>query len=107
MADDALVQLALSMYADEPCRVCGRLLTMNDLNRGAVFAGYNRAGTARAAHKRCWDNFVEMLQDFLGPAVDVDAVIAAEFDRRRASYGLPPADEKAALADSGPGGEEA
>jgi hypothetical protein len=27
MAEDALLALALSMYAGEPCRVCGRVLT--------------------------------------------------------------------------------
>lgn len=87
MDDERTIDLALAMYANEPCRVCGQLITRDDLHNGAVFAGYNQANTARAAHKPCWDNFVEMLQDFLGPAADVDAVIAAEFERRRGKWG--------------------
>jgi hypothetical protein len=59
---------------------------MEDLRNGAVFAGYNRGDTARAAHELCWDNFVEMLQDFVGHDVDIDELIAREFERRRAAY---------------------
>lgn len=50
----ALSKLALSMYANEPCRICGELLTMDDLNAGAVFAGYSSDNRARSAHKACW-----------------------------------------------------
>lgn len=56
-----MAHLALSMYADEPCRICRKLLTMDDLRDGAVFAGYSVDGTARAAHRVCWENFVELL----------------------------------------------
>ena len=49
-----LLNLALSAYADEPCRLCGKRLTMDDLRNGAVFAGYSSDNTARAAHKACW-----------------------------------------------------
>lgn len=54
--------VALSMYANEPCRICRRLLTMDDLKDGAKFASYSVDGTARAAHRVCWDNFVELLR---------------------------------------------
>lgn len=53
---------ALGMYADEPCRICRRLLTMDDLKDGAKFAGYSVDEKARVAHRVCWDNFVELLQ---------------------------------------------
>ena len=51
---DALVQVALSMYANEPCRICGGIVTMDDLRNGAVYAGYSVDDTARSAHKACW-----------------------------------------------------
>ena len=50
-----LAQIALSMYANEPCRVCGKLLTMDDLRNGAVYATYSADSTSRAAHKDCWE----------------------------------------------------
>lgn len=49
-----LLQVALSMYAGEPCRICGGTLTMDDLRNGAVFAGYSADNAARSAHKECW-----------------------------------------------------
>lgn len=54
-------KLALSMYANEPCRICRRNIEPADLP-SLVFAGYSRDGKARAAHRTCWDNFVEILQ---------------------------------------------
>lgn len=53
---------ALTLYADEPCRICRKILTMADVHDGAKFAGYSRDGKARAAHRVCWENFVEMLE---------------------------------------------
>lgn len=50
-----LAKVALSMYANEPCRICGSLLTMEDMENGAVFAGYSNGSAARAAHKACWE----------------------------------------------------
>ncbi|HLL74850.1 MAG TPA: hypothetical protein VK421_06260 [Pyrinomonadaceae bacterium] len=47
-------RLILPMYAGEPCRVCGRLLTMADLEAGAVFAGYSAGNKSRGAHASCW-----------------------------------------------------
>lgn len=48
-------RIAIGMYANEPCRICGDLLTMDDVIDGAVFAGYSKNNTSRAAHKACWD----------------------------------------------------
>lgn len=50
-----LKQIAVGVYADEPCRICGVLLTYEDLLNGAVFAGYSADSKSRAAHKACWD----------------------------------------------------
>lgn len=52
-----LDRVALAQYADEPFRVCGEMLTMDDLQT-AVFAGYSQDNTSRAAHKRCYDSGV-------------------------------------------------
>ena len=49
-----LAEAALSMYANEPCRICGITLTMDDLRNGAVFAGYNVDNSVRSAHLSCW-----------------------------------------------------
>lgn len=54
-------KVALSMYSDEPCRICRQIITVADLPT-VVFAGYSRDCTAVAAHRVCWDNFVELLQ---------------------------------------------
>src|SRR5205085_2214357 len=54
-------ELAMAMYANEPCRICRRLIEVSDLH-DLVFAGYSRDGLARAAHGVCWDSFVELLQ---------------------------------------------
>lgn len=54
-------RMAMGMYANEPCRICRRLIEASDLHT-LVFAGYSRDGKTRAAHKVCWDNFVELLQ---------------------------------------------
>lgn len=51
---------ALSMYANEPCRICGRILTMDDIKDGAKFAGYSDDNTSRVAHRRCWEGFVDV-----------------------------------------------
>lgn len=49
-----LARIAASMYANEPCRICGVMLTMDDIDNGAVFAGYSSNNAARSAHKACW-----------------------------------------------------
>ena len=53
MEHNILVDLALSFYAGEPCRICGELLTMKDLNDGA---GYSDDNSSRSAHRQCWEN---------------------------------------------------
>lgn len=52
-----LVDLAVSMYTNEPCRICGELLTMEDMRNGAVFAGYSSDNAARSAHGECWRKY--------------------------------------------------
>lgn len=52
----AAFEMAISMYI-EPCRICGEMLTRQDLNT-AVWAGWGSRDdgkSARAAHKSCWD----------------------------------------------------
>lgn len=57
---ERLIDLALKAYTDEPCRICGENLTLDDVLAGAVFAGYGQGG-ARAAHKDCWQTVVEII----------------------------------------------
>ena len=57
------IDLALCMYADEPCRICGRILSMEDIKSGAVFAGYSKDNKSRAAHKHCFDNAMEIWRE--------------------------------------------
>lgn len=59
---DIILNLLLFQYAGEPCRICRQLLTVDDIKEGAKFAGYSVDGTARAAHRVCWQNFVELVQ---------------------------------------------
>lgn len=53
------LDLTMSMYAGEPCRVCGKNIEIADLQT-VVFAGYkpkNALGfDGRCAHQLCWDN---------------------------------------------------
>ena len=49
-----MARLALSFYANEPCRICGELIEPKDL-KGLVFAGYSIDNKSRAAHDRCWE----------------------------------------------------
>ena len=58
MSDDNKVwirNLTLSMYENEPCRICGEQLTKEAIQEGAVFAGYAKNAASRAAHKQCWN----------------------------------------------------
>lgn len=56
MDKDDIFELALSMYANEPCRICGELITMQQLkSHGVIFAGYSQNDKSRSAHKSCWD----------------------------------------------------
>ena len=53
---NAAQSAAAIMYSNEPCRVCGEIITLNDINNGAVFAGYSKDNKSRTAHKACWDS---------------------------------------------------
>jgi hypothetical protein len=63
-----LTSLAMSFYADEPCRICGETIQDEDLP-SLVFAGYAQGG-ARAAHEGCWNSRKD---DKEGWAYPVDA----------------------------------
>ena len=52
--------LALGMYASEPCRICGQMMTPEDIDNGAVFVGYAANSKSRAAHELCWRNAMEI-----------------------------------------------
>lgn len=47
-------QNILNMYANEPCRICGELITREQVN-DIVFAGYSQDNSSRAAHGECWE----------------------------------------------------
>ena len=54
--DPQVRRLAIGMYVGEPCRICGELLTMEDMEDNAVWAGYATDGSgARSAHRLCWE----------------------------------------------------
>ena len=65
-----IARLFALAYADEPCRICGRLLKEIDISKGAVFTGYGDG--MRAAHYRCWRGFVDVASDF---GLDVEKVV--------------------------------
>ena len=48
-------KMAMAMYTNEPCRICGQLITADDV-KTAVFAGYSPDDKARSAHRECWDS---------------------------------------------------
>ncbi len=53
---DAMAKIALSTYGYEPCRICGKILTNEDLQT-AVFAGHSQDNRSRAAHGECWQQW--------------------------------------------------
>ena len=53
-----LIDLPVMMYANEPCRVCGEILTPEDILDDAVFVGYSKGNKSRSAHKKCWEKNV-------------------------------------------------
>lgn len=63
---DMATYLALIQYANEPCRICGQMITENDVipgGPGLIFVGYSDDNTSRAAHGRCWQGFLSVLRD--------------------------------------------
>lgn len=54
-------RIAIRMYADEACRICGQILTVEDLS-DAKFAGYSDDHKSRSAHGTCWRNLVDVVR---------------------------------------------
>jgi hypothetical protein len=52
--NDTALECALNMYVGEPCRICGKPITGEDLDNHAVFAGYSKDNKSRSAHSECW-----------------------------------------------------
>lgn len=50
-----LIEFVKSMYVNEPCRICGIILSEQDIDNNAVFAGCSKNCESRSAHKNCWD----------------------------------------------------
>lgn len=55
---EAALSVAIGMYVGEPCRICGGIISVADIQAGAVFAGYSKCNKSRTAHKECWDKGV-------------------------------------------------
>jgi len=76
------IGMALAMYANEPCRICGKTITEADVSQ-ALFAGYSQRGSSRSAHRRCWYGMVEVARGYFSKyghhveAVDWEVVHAA------------------------------
>lgn len=49
------LDIVFGMYANEPCRICGANITLEQVKSDAVFAGYSKDNKSRNAHKKCWD----------------------------------------------------
>lgn len=58
--DSIILDIAKSMYTNEPCRICGKNILDKDIDNGAVFAGYSKNCESRSAHKSCWATRPEM-----------------------------------------------
>ncbi len=51
-------ELKVISYAGEPCRICGEVIQQGEAGE-AVFMGYSRGCTARAAHGYCFTENIE------------------------------------------------
>ncbi len=60
---DPFVKFALMAYANEPCGVCGKNITKEDLldKRDVVFTGYKKKSgrVSRTSHGACWRGLTE------------------------------------------------
>lgn len=56
-----LVDLVMSFYYGEPCRICGQELLSKD-GPTMVWAGTSKDSKARCAHKECWDKNIPQLE---------------------------------------------
>jgi hypothetical protein len=54
----AVLDAVMMMYTNEPCRICGKMITRDDLKK-LVFAGYSKGNVSRAAHGECWDKGID------------------------------------------------
>ena len=70
MDDTRFIDIALRIYTDEPCRICGIILTDEDIKAGAIWAGYDKDSKSRVAHKICWDNAMEIVREMYPGALD-------------------------------------
>jgi hypothetical protein len=59
ISKETAVQIALSMYLDEPCRICGELI--KDIT-GVVYTGYSKDNKSRSAHGKCWKKNIPQAQ---------------------------------------------
>lgn len=50
-----VLEMAIMAYVDEPCRICGKPITREDMTNHARFAGYSKNDKSRAAHNDCWE----------------------------------------------------
>lgn len=57
ISKDQALKIALSMYENEPCRICGEIITDASL---CVYAGYSSDNSARSAHEACWDKNIPL-----------------------------------------------
>lgn len=53
VSKEQAARMALAMYADEPCRICGENIDYEDVG-DIVWAGCSKGNEARAAHGHCW-----------------------------------------------------
>lgn len=53
---DHLVKATIMMYINEPCRICGKMITEKDIPT-MVWAGYSSNNDARSAHGICWEKY--------------------------------------------------
>jgi len=84
MNGDVVNNLALAMYANEPCRICGRIITHADVGV-AVFAGYSEDSASRAAHQRCWVGYCDIAKDMGIVDLVTGSVTAQQIEHRVAA----------------------
>lgn len=80
----AALAMALMMYANEPCRICGRQITAVDV-KTAVFAGYSDVRPARAAHRECWDGMSDIVKSMSQKEMIREAMSALHYSVEAAS----------------------
>ncbi len=56
------LDIVFGMYSNEPCRICGKNVTLEQIKSDAVFAGYSQDNKSRSAHKECWNKNIPKSQ---------------------------------------------